>query len=173
MGHDGMTYPKPATKGYHCHFQSGKVSCLDIAIAKSQGGGGGGGGRKEYVYSAEGWLRESTAEPLPRPRMDGLHIYTYRAFIDAVKFYLEMSDISDLFHIRGMSLHRIHDRSKKWRRMEEDDSVFVYGTLDQATYNSITSTRILSLERCTTQSSSINRATTLPSAVVPLKATIK
>ncbi|KAK9287182.1 hypothetical protein L1049_015593 [Liquidambar formosana] len=101
-----------------------------------------GGGWKEYVYSAGGWRRESTAEPLPRPRLpypriDGLHIYTYRAFIDAVNFYLEMSDISDLFHIRGMPLHRIHDRSKKWRRMEEDDSVFVYreGTLDQATYN--------------------------------------
>lgn len=39
--------------------------------------------------------------------------------------------------LRGMPLHRAHDRNRKWRRMEEDDSVFVYreGTLDQSTYN--------------------------------------
>lgn len=37
---------------------------------------------------------------LPYPKIDGLHLYTYQAFIDAVNFYLEMSDISDLFHIR-------------------------------------------------------------------------
>ena len=38
---------------------------------------------------------------------------------------------------RGMPLHRALDRNRKWRRMEEDDSVFVYreGTLDQAIYN--------------------------------------
>ena len=31
----------------------------------------------------------------------------------------------------------MHDRNKKFRRMDEDESVFVYreGTLDQATYN--------------------------------------
>ncbi|XP_011000855.1 PREDICTED: uncharacterized protein LOC105108294 [Populus euphratica] len=74
---------------------------------------------------------------LPYPRIDGLHLYTYQAFIDAVNFYLEMSDISDLFHIRGLPLHRNVDRSRKWRRMEDDESVFVYreGTLDQTTYH--------------------------------------
>ena len=38
---------------------------------------------------------------------------------------------------RGMPLHRIHDKNKKWRRMEEEESVFVYrdGTLEQGTYN--------------------------------------
>ncbi|KAM3743711.1 hypothetical protein ACB098_07G167500 [Castanea mollissima] len=96
---------------------------------------------KEYVYSAGGSrLSVETTPPKPRlpyPRIDGLHIYTYRAFIDAVNFYLDMSEISDLFHIRGMPLHRVHDRNRKWRRMEEDESIFVYreGTLDQATYN--------------------------------------
>lgn len=36
-----------------------------------------------------------------------------------------------------MPLHRMHDRNKKWRCMEEDENIFVYreGTLDQATYN--------------------------------------
>ncbi|EXB40435.1 hypothetical protein L484_013738 [Morus notabilis] len=106
-----------------------------------------GGPWKEYVFSAGQWRANSSsgssvaeAQPRPRlpyPRIDGLHIYTYRAFIDAVNFYLEMCDFSDLFHIRGMPLHRAHDRNRKWRRMEEDDSVFVYreGTLDQSTYN--------------------------------------
>lgn len=61
---------------------------------------------KEYVYVAGGCRHLLPPEtPLPRPRLpypriDGLHICTYRAFIDAVNFYLEMSDISDLFHIR-------------------------------------------------------------------------
>ncbi|TQE09479.1 hypothetical protein C1H46_004972 [Malus baccata] len=104
---------------------------------------------KEYVFSAAGGWRSKWAPPtevplprprLPFPRIDGLHIYTYRAFIDAVNCSLEMSDISDLFHVRGMplhDLHRISDRNRKWRKMEEDDSVFVYreGTLDQATFN--------------------------------------
>lgn len=36
-----------------------------------------------------------------------------------------------------MPLNRIQDKSRKWRKMEEDDSVFVYreGTLDQTTHN--------------------------------------
>ncbi|OMP02160.1 hypothetical protein CCACVL1_02909 [Corchorus capsularis] len=113
---------------------------------------------KEYVYTASpgvSWRSNksssyclgstageppSTAPPRPRlpyPRIDGLHIYTYRAFLDAVNFYLEICDISELFHIRGMPLHRISDKNRKWRCMEEDDSVFVYreGTLEQSTYN--------------------------------------
>lgn len=38
---------------------------------------------------------------------------------------------------RGMPLYRMHDRNRKWRLMEEDESVFVYreGTLDQAIHN--------------------------------------
>lgn len=69
-----------------------------------------GGPWKEYVFSAGQWRANSSsgssvaeAQPRPRlpyPRIDGLHIYTYRAFIDAVNFYLEMCDFSDLFHIR-------------------------------------------------------------------------
>ncbi|XP_057500734.1 uncharacterized protein LOC130784764 [Actinidia eriantha] len=95
---------------------------------------------KEYVYcaGAGGWPPTEAPPPrprLPHPRIDGTHIYTYTAFLDALDFYLNMNNISDLFHIRGMPLHRVHDRSKKWRRMEED-SIFVYrdGTLDQEIY---------------------------------------
>lgn len=65
---------------------------------------------KEYVFCAAGGWRSkwgAANEPpllprprLPYPRIDGLHIYSYRAFLEAVNFYLEMCDISDLFHIR-------------------------------------------------------------------------
>lgn len=104
---------------------------------------GGAVAWKEYAYSAPGGRRAAAtaARPrgrprLPYPRIDGLHSYTYQAFVDGVNSYLEMCDISVLFHIRGMPLHRL-DLYKKWRRMQEDESVFVYreGTLDQATYN--------------------------------------
>ncbi|PSS21827.1 Sperm mitochondrial-associated cysteine-rich protein [Actinidia chinensis var. chinensis] len=113
---------------------------------------------KEYVYcaGAGGWPPTEAPPPRPRlpyPRIDGLHIYTYTAFLDALDFYLNMNNISDLFHIRvdtalklnagcifeldfrGMPLHRVHDRRKKWRRMEED-SIFVHreGALDQEMY---------------------------------------
>ncbi|KAE8716804.1 cellulose synthase-like protein D4-like [Hibiscus syriacus] len=111
---------------------------------------------KEYVYMASpgvSWRSKSSScfrsttgggsgEPPPRPklpypRIDGLHIYTYRAFLDAVNFYLDMCDISELFHVRGMPLNRSHDRTRKWRCMEEDDGMFVYreGTLEQTAYN--------------------------------------
>lgn len=69
---------------------------------------------KEYVYRGFSWRlsmksksclgEPPTTEPprpkLPYPWIDGLHIYTYRAFLDAVNYYLEMCDISELFHIR-------------------------------------------------------------------------
>lgn len=59
---------------------------------------------KEYSYSAGSYRNRSRSEPHPRPclpypRIDGLHIYTYSAFLDAVSFYIEMTDITDLFHI--------------------------------------------------------------------------
>ncbi|KAF8405597.1 hypothetical protein HHK36_010504 [Tetracentron sinense] len=69
---------------------------------------------KEYVFSAGGCRSPSPTEPrLPYPRIDGLHICTYRAFVDAVSFYLEKTDISDLFHV---------SREQLWERltMERD-----------------------------------------------------
>ncbi|KAK9667081.1 hypothetical protein RND81_14G231500 [Saponaria officinalis] len=96
---------------------------------------------REYVYAIRTVSSELPLQ-LPRPklpshRIDGLHIYTYRAFIDAVNFYLEMDDISNVFHIRGMPLHRVLDCKQKFRRMDGNESVFVYreATLEQSTYN--------------------------------------
>lgn len=65
---------------------------------------------KEYAYLSKSFTVDQSPSPprprLPYPRVDGLHIYTYQAFIDAVDFYLNKSDISDLFHIRFLlSLH--------------------------------------------------------------------
>eukprot|EP00268_Persea_americana_P054872 TRINITY_DN6334_c1_g1_i3.p1 TRINITY_DN6334_c1_g1~~TRINITY_DN6334_c1_g1_i3.p1 ORF type:complete len:145 (+),score=8.44 TRINITY_DN6334_c1_g1_i3:534-968(+) len=63
-------------------------------------------GWKEYVFY--GWI-PVPAEKLPRirlpfPRIDGLHVITYRAFFDAVSFYLAQRDISDHFHVRSFSV---------------------------------------------------------------------
>ncbi|XP_002868838.2 uncharacterized protein LOC9304910 [Arabidopsis lyrata subsp. lyrata] len=90
----------------------------------------GGGGFKEYVFLSS--PTTTTRPRLPYPHIDGLHISTYQAFIDALAFFL---DVSDLFHVRGMPLQRVKDKNRKWRRMEEDElSVFVYrdGTLDKS-----------------------------------------
>ena len=62
---------------------------------------------KEYVYcaGAGGWPPTEAPPPRPRlpyPRIDGLHIYTYTAFLEALDFYLHMNNISDLFHIRSV-----------------------------------------------------------------------
>ncbi|KAJ4963376.1 hypothetical protein NE237_023315 [Protea cynaroides] len=104
----------------------------------------GGAAWKEYVYSAAGGCRDwSPTDTLPRPRLpypriDGLHTCTYRAFVDAVSFYLGKREISDLFHVRGMPLHRVYDRpfDKKFRRLEEEEGIYVFreGTLEQATF---------------------------------------
>ncbi|XP_059654112.1 uncharacterized protein LOC132300866 [Cornus florida] len=98
---------------------------------------------KEYMYSAGWWRNESPQEPpppsprLPYPRLDGLHISIYRNFLDVLNFYIQMPDISELFHIRGMPLNRVHDLKVVWKRMEKEDDVFVYraGTLDQKIYD--------------------------------------
>lgn len=78
-----------------------------VAAASASPSSSSGGFIKwvEYVYAAAAATTKSedVAPPkarLPESRIDGLHIYTYRAFIDAVNFYLEMDDISTLFHIR-------------------------------------------------------------------------
>ncbi|KAL1190174.1 hypothetical protein V5N11_016570 [Cardamine amara subsp. amara] len=90
------------------------------------------GGFKEYVFLSF----PTTQHPRPRlpyPHIDGLHIKTYQAFIDALAFFL---DVSDLFHVRGMPLQRVKDKNRKWRRMEENETVFVYrdGTLEMSSH---------------------------------------
>lgn len=62
---------------------------------------------KEYSFSAAGtFILKSTSPPprprLPYPRIDGLHVNTYRDFLESVNFYLRMNNISDLFHIRSV-----------------------------------------------------------------------
>nr|XP_043639741.1 uncharacterized protein LOC122610848 [Erigeron canadensis] len=94
---------------------------------------------KEYSFTGFGpfLLKSQSHHPLPRPRLpypriDGLHVDTYSSFLDAINFYLKMDNVSDLFHIRGMALHNIHDRRYKWSRMDKDNDKYVYrvGTLD-------------------------------------------
>jgi hypothetical protein len=67
---------------------------------------------KEYAYPAGSWRSNPDAPPPPRPRLpypriDGLHVYTYRAFLDSLNFYLHLPNISDLFQIRYSLLFQI------------------------------------------------------------------
>ncbi|OVA00947.1 hypothetical protein BVC80_3751g1 [Macleaya cordata] len=61
---------------------------------------------KEYYFTAGGCRNPWPTEPLPRPRLphpriDGLHHFTYRAFCDAVAFFIGKREIADHFHVRG------------------------------------------------------------------------
>ncbi|XP_058070399.1 uncharacterized protein LOC131219332 [Magnolia sinica] len=141
------------------------------------------GAWREYVFSAGGCCRNLTpSEPLPRPRLpfpriDGLHIYTYRAFFDAVAFFLGKRDIADHFHVRGMPLNRL-DRpfDKKFRRMNDEEGLYVYreGTLEPATltvYNSSSSTISSTGGNNSNSNSNIssNSNSNTPMSFVPLK----
>ncbi|KAH9315642.1 hypothetical protein KI387_024269, partial [Taxus chinensis] len=70
---------------------------------------------------------------LPYPRIDGLHVSTYKAFCDAVAMYLGSGDIADHFHVRGVPLHPIKDGPlEQYRRLYEDGGQYVYrdGSID-------------------------------------------
>ncbi|XP_042382635.1 uncharacterized protein LOC121975206 isoform X1 [Zingiber officinale] len=104
-------------------------------------GGGEGKGRR----------RASGAPPRPRlpyPRIDGLHLMAYKAFLLALEFYLGPNRVPNLFHVsdrlffsRTMSLSRRLDRvfGKCYRPMKdcdmEDEGILVFrdGTLDHIT----------------------------------------
>ncbi|OAY70692.1 hypothetical protein ACMD2_10531 [Ananas comosus] len=98
---------------------------------------------REYAFRAAarggGW-----APPRPRlpyPRVDGLHLMTYKAFFVALEFYLGPHLVPNLFHVRAMPLSRANDLAfdKAYRPMRdcgiEEDGIFVYreGTLDNFT----------------------------------------
>ncbi|XP_042983708.1 uncharacterized protein LOC122313060 isoform X2 [Carya illinoinensis] len=66
---------------------------------------------KEYLFTAGASfstsLDSADSPPKPRlpfPRIDGLHVNTYKDFLDAVNFYINMPNISDLFHVSFLSL---------------------------------------------------------------------
>lgn len=94
---------------------------------------------KEYRFEGKmttNNMHSGGGEPivrLPFPKIDGLHIFTYRAFCDAVAMYLGSGDIADHFHVRGMPLHPVKDRPlEQFRRLYEDEGQYVYrdGTID-------------------------------------------
>ncbi|KAL6858934.1 hypothetical protein ACP4OV_017936 [Aristida adscensionis] len=78
---------------------------------------------------------------LPYPRLDGLHLRTYEAFLGAVDACLGPDRVSGLFHVRLMPVTDPHDRmfDKVFRTMRnftpEEDGLIVYrdGTLDDYT----------------------------------------
>ncbi|WOL13959.1 hypothetical protein Cni_G22739 [Canna indica] len=78
---------------------------------------------------------------LPYPRIDGLHLMAYKAFLLALEFYLGPTLVPNIFHVRTMSLSKVHDRpfEKAYRPMKDceidDEGILVYreGTLDHIT----------------------------------------
>lgn len=84
------------------------MATLGFAALPAQSAGGTHW--KEYEFSAPGCCpadEAAAAVPPPRPRLpfpriDGLHLCTYRTFFDAVAHFLSMKDISvaDHFHVR-------------------------------------------------------------------------
>ncbi|KAK4804947.1 hypothetical protein SAY86_004764 [Trapa natans] len=88
---------------------------------------------REYEYKASGqWrrrLREGQEAPawprLPYPAINGLHIVTYNAFIDAVEFFLGR-DASHIFHVRAMPLDRTAPADFEWCKMVEDETCRLY-----------------------------------------------
>ncbi|KAL6646148.1 hypothetical protein ACP70R_017756 [Stipagrostis hirtigluma subsp. patula] len=98
---------------------------------------------REYAFlggnAAARWL--GPRPRLPYPRVDGLHLKTYEAFLGAVEAYLGAGRVSNLFHVRLMPVTDPHDRvfDKVFRAMRnfspEEDGLIVYreGTLDDLT----------------------------------------
>ncbi|OEL27885.1 hypothetical protein BAE44_0011094 [Dichanthelium oligosanthes] len=115
-------------------------------------GAGGAVAWREYVFlgcNANAAARRRRGAPgpgprprLPHPRVDGLHLKTYEAFLGAVEAYLGADRVSNLFHVRLMPVTSPHDRAfdKVFRPMRnfspEEDGLIVYreGTLDDLTF---------------------------------------
>ncbi|TKW11142.1 hypothetical protein SEVIR_6G214600v4 [Setaria viridis] len=114
---------------------------------------GGGVAWREYAYlgcnadAVAAARRRRRAGPGPRPRLpyprvDGLHLKTYEAFLGAVEACLGADRVSNLFHVRLMPVTNPHDRAfdKVFRPMRnftpEEDGLIVYreGTLDDLTF---------------------------------------
>ncbi|XP_062192884.1 uncharacterized protein LOC133896320 [Phragmites australis] len=99
---------------------------------------------REYAFlggnaAAPRWL--GPRPRLPYPRVDGLHLKTYEAFLGAVEAYLGAGRVSNLFHVRLMPVtnpDRVFD--KLFRPMRnfspEEDGLIVYreGTMDDLTF---------------------------------------
>ncbi|KAM0942905.1 hypothetical protein DsansV1_C13g0116671 [Dioscorea sansibarensis] len=107
---------------------------------------------REYVYRGGVVTRPTgrrratleTVAPRPRlpfPRLDGLHLYAYKAFFVAFGFYVGADRVADYFHVRAMSLSRANDRAfdRDYRPMKDsemdDEGIILYreSTRDQTT----------------------------------------
>ncbi|KAH7674035.1 hypothetical protein IHE45_08G045100 [Dioscorea alata] len=105
---------------------------------------------REYVYRGGVVTRPAgrrraameTVVPRPRlpfPRLDGLHLYAYKAFFVAFGFYVGADRVADYFHVRAMSLSRANDRAfdRDYRPMKDsemdDEGIILYreSTRDQ------------------------------------------
>ncbi|KAJ0965022.1 hypothetical protein J5N97_026160 [Dioscorea zingiberensis] len=105
---------------------------------------------REYVYRGRVTARAAGRRPaapegmtprlrLPFPRLDGLHLFAYKAFFVAFGFYVGADRVADYFHVRAMSLSRANDRvfDRDYRPMRDsemdDEGIILYreSTRDQ------------------------------------------
>lgn len=99
---------------------------------------------KEYSFgppqpSLAEYPGDSQPRPcLPFPRIDGLHLLSYKAFLGALEHYISSSEVYNLFHVRAMPLTCVQDRvfEKVYRPMKgcgiDGDGIYVFrdGTID-------------------------------------------
>ncbi|KAJ4758768.1 tubulin-tyrosine ligase [Rhynchospora pubera] len=120
----------PPTKG--SGGASGVVTWREYEYCNGAGAGKGKG------KTTKGWKPRPR---LPLGRLDGLHLFTYEAFLISLEFYLGPHLVPNLFHVRAMPVTRKHDMAleKTYRPMRDcgidEEGIFVYreGTLDQIT----------------------------------------
>ncbi|KAJ6795994.1 uncharacterized protein M6B38_204385 [Iris pallida] len=127
----------------------GRVAWREYQFGGRSGGAGKTSGRRRQQQHHRHHKRKEEEEcpcPCPRPRLpypriDGLHLFAYEAFFDALDYYLGPHRVPDLFHVRSMPLTRSQDLLDvgAYRHMRdcnmEDEGIYVFrdGTLDHRT----------------------------------------
>ncbi|KAH0458827.1 hypothetical protein IEQ34_011641 [Dendrobium chrysotoxum] len=104
---------------------------------------------KEYAFPSTAAAVSGFLPPRPRlpfPMIWGLHLIAYKAFLSALECYIDPSDVSNLFHVRAMSITPMPEEEfeKAYRPMKDidinDSALYVYrkGTIYSWMFEQIT-----------------------------------
>lgn len=94
---------------------------------------------KEYSFGPPQQSPPPLLIRLPFPRIDGLHLVSYKAFLSALEHYISSTEVYNLFHVRAMLVTCLQDRvfEKVYRPMKgcdiDEDGIYVFrdGTIDR------------------------------------------
>ncbi|XP_020681550.1 uncharacterized protein LOC110098934 [Dendrobium catenatum] len=90
---------------------------------------------KEYAFPSSAAAVSGFFPPRPRlpfPMIWGLHLIAYKAFLSALECYIDPTDVSNLFHVRAMSITPMPEEEfeKEYRPMKDMDAddctIYVY-----------------------------------------------